>query len=128
VLTAPTGGNTVLVFNAELRMPSPIFTQRMRLGLFLDAGQVWERGEELFSITGLRFTPGLGTRFTTPLGPVRVDAAYNGYALERGPLLFQPPPGSQDPVEVIRDEYPPIRVKKTFWQQVVVQFSVGHAF
>lgn len=128
VRTAPTGGNTMLVVNAELRMPSPIFSQRVRLGLFVDAGQVWERGEELFSITGLRFTPGMGVRYTTPLGPVRIDAAYNGYPLERGPLLFQPPAGSTDPVVVIRDEYPPVRAQKSFWQKVVVQLSVGHAF
>jgi len=31
VTTAPTGGNTALVLNAELRFPSPIFAQRMRL-------------------------------------------------------------------------------------------------
>jgi outer membrane protein insertion porin family len=128
VQTAPTGGNTALVLNAELRMASPIFSQRMRLGLFVDAGQVWERGEALFSITGLRFTPGMGARYTTPLGPVRIDAAYNGYPLERGPLLYLPPAGDSSAVAVIRDDYPPIRAQKSFWQKVVVQLSVGHAF
>ena len=126
VTTAPTGGNTAFVLNAELRMPSPILSQRMRLGLFVDAGQVWERGRELFSISGLRVTPGIGVRFSTPLGPVRIDAAYNGYPLERGPLLYVPPP--PDPIVVIRDAYPPLRAQKTFWQQVVVQFAVGQAF
>ena len=128
VRTTPTGGNTAVVLNAELRLPSPILQQRMRLGLFVDAGQVWERGRELFSISGLRVTPGMGVRFSTPLGPVRIDAAYNGYPLERGPLLYQPPPGDSSAVIVIRDEYPPIRAQKRFWQKVVVQFSVGQAF
>jgi outer membrane protein insertion porin family len=128
VTTVPTGGNTAFVMNAELRMPSPFFSQRMRLGLFVDAGQVWERGEELFPFSGLRVTPGLGLRFATPLGPVRIDAAYNGYPLDRGPLLYQPPQGDSSAVVVIRDEYPPIRAPKTFWQKVVVQFSVGQAF
>lgn len=129
VSTAPTGGNTVLILNAELRMPSPVLSQRMRLGLFVDAGQVWERGEELSNITGLRFTPGIGVRFATPLGPVRFDAAYNGYPLERGPLLYQPvPPAPPGPIIVIKDDYPPINAPKTFWQKVVVQLSVGHAF
>lgn len=126
--TAPTGGNTAVILNAELRMPSPVLSQRMRLGLFVDAGQVWERGEELFPFNGLRVTPGLGLRFATPLGPVRIDAAYNGYPLERGPLLFVPEAGDSSAVVVIRDEYPPIRAPKTFWQKVVVQFSVGQAF
>ena len=124
VTTAPTGGNTTVILNAELRMPSPILSQRMRLGLFVDAGQVWERGEELFPFTGMRVTPGLGLRFATPLGPVRIDAAYNGYPPERGPLLYQ----DSSAVVVIRDEYPPLLAPKGFWQKVVVQFSVGQAF
>ena len=125
VFTAPTGGNTVIILNAELRIPSPILAQRMRLGLFVDAGQVWERGEEIVSLRGMRVTPGAGLRFATPLGPVRVDAAYNGYPTERGPLLYQPPTGT---IVQIRDSYPPLRAGKSFWQKVVIQFAVGQAF
>jgi len=44
VTTAPTGGNSAFVLNAELRFPSPIFAQRMRLGLFVDVGQVGSGG------------------------------------------------------------------------------------
>ena len=125
VTTAPTGGNTAIILNAELRLPSPIFSQRMRLGLFCDAGQVWERGEELVSISGVRVTPGLGVRFATPLGPVRIDAAYNGYQLERGPVLLVDSTGT---VTQLRPSYPPIRAEKTFWQKIVVQVAVGQAF
>jgi outer membrane protein insertion porin family len=128
VITAPTGGNSVVIFNAELRVPSPIFPQRMRLGLFVDAGQVWERGEKVVATSGMRVTPGLGVRFATPLGPVRIDAAYNGYPLDRGPLLFVPKQPSTDPVVVLRTSYPPQRAEKTFWQKVVIQFAVGQAF
>jgi outer membrane protein assembly complex protein YaeT len=131
VFTAPTGGNTLIVLNAELRLPSPVLPQRMRLGLFVDAGQVWERGSEAFPISGLRVTPGAGLRFATPLGPVRVDAAYNGYPIEQGPLLYAPPPdtsGVAAPIVQIRDAYPPSRAEKSFWQKVVVQFAIGHAF
>jgi outer membrane protein assembly factor BamA len=126
VFTAPTGGNTAIILNAELRLPSPIFAQRMRLGVFVDAGQVWERGEELVTIRGMRITPGAGVRFATPLGPVRIDAAYNGYPAERGPLLYQPP--APAPIVVVRDSYPPLRAQKTFWQKVVIQIAVGQAF
>ena len=132
VFTAPTGGNTLIVLNAELRLPSPILKQRVRLGVFVDAGQVWERGSEVFPISGLRVTPGAGVRFATPLGPVRIDAAYNGYPIERGPLLYVPPPPAEgqpaDPIVPIRPSYPPVRAEKTFWQKVVVQFAIGHAF
>jgi len=126
VTTAPTGGNTALVLNAELRFPSPLFAQRMRLGLFVDAGQVWERGDSLTTIHGIRITPGAGLRFATPLGPVRIDAAYNGYATERGPLFFLDK--TTGTLTQIRSAYPPLRAQKTFWQKVIIQFAVGQAF
>jgi len=126
VFTAPTGGNTAIILNAELRFPSPILPQRVRLGVFVDAGQVWERGEELVSIHGMRVTPGIGVRFATPLGPVRIDAAYNGYQTERGPLLFQD--DSTGTITQIRTSYPPLLAEKAFWQKVVIQFAVGQAF
>jgi len=125
VRTTPTGGNTAIVLNAELRFPSPIFAQRMRLGIFVDAGQVWERGQELVTLRDMRVTPGAGLRFATPLGPVRIDAAYNGYPLERGPLLLLDSAGT---VTQIRPSYPPLRAQKTFWQKVVIQIAVGQAF
>jgi outer membrane protein insertion porin family len=125
VFTAPAGGNTAVILNAELRFPSPIFAQRMRLGLFVDAGQVWERGQELVTLRDIRVTPGLGLRFTTPLGPVRIDAAYNGYQTERGPLLFIDSTGN---VQQIRASYPPNKASKTFWQKLVIQVAVGQAF
>ena len=121
VRTAPTGGNSVVVLNAELRFPSPVFAQRMRLGLFVDAGQVWERGDELVSVQGVRVTPGLGVRFATPLGPVRIDVAYNGYPAEPGPLLYQQP----DSIKRVRNDYPPAGAKRN---RIVWQFAVGQAF
>ena len=132
VQTRPTGGNTAVVLNAELRLPSPILASRMRLGLFVDAGQVWERDEEIVSLRGMRVTPGAGVRFTTPLGPVRIDVAYNGYPTERGKLLYQKSE-TADTVYQIRPsltagDYPPIRVHKSFWQKLVLQFAVGQAF
>jgi len=125
--TSPTGGNTMVVANLELRVPTPLFPDRMRLGLFVDAGQVWERGEKLSTISGVRVTPGLGLRFVTPLGPVRLDAAYNGYAAEPGPLYFQD--NSQNPptLTVHRNSIQPPR-PSSFWRRVTVQFAVGQAF
>ena len=127
VQTRPTGGNTAVILNAELRLPSPILSSRMRLGVFVDAGQVWERGAEIVSLRGMRVTPGVGVRFSTPLGPVRIDAAYNGYPAERGPLLFQESETAAS-VTQIRPSYPPVRANKSFWQKLVLQFAVGQAF
>ncbi len=125
--TSPTGGNTVFVANAEVRVPTPIFPERMRLGLFVDVGQVWERGDPLTSISGVRVTPGLGLRFVTPLGPVRLDAAYNGYAAEAGPLYFQDNSRTPPTLTVLRDSFQPGR-PSSFWRRITVQFAVGQAF
>jgi outer membrane protein insertion porin family len=125
VHSSPTGGNALVVFNAELRFATPLFPERVRVAVFTDIGQVWQRG------TGspaqpLPVTPGVGLRFATPLGPVRVDAAYNGSAPEPGPLYYLNPhdntltllPG------VTYAPGPP----SSFWRSIVVQFAVGQAF
>ena len=82
---AATGGNTLAVANVELRVPSPILS-RMRIAFFVDAGTLWERGREDVAPASLRFTPGFGFRIGTPLGPARLDIAYNGYELQPGAL------------------------------------------
>lgn len=81
-----TGGNTLAVGNVELRLPSPIFSQRMRLALFVDGGSVWERGQGDLASPSLRITPGFGFRVATPLGPARLDIAYNQYDRPPGAL------------------------------------------
>jgi len=121
---SPTGGNTVFTANLELRVPAPIFPERVRLGLFVDVGQVWERGDTLTTVSGLRVTPGLGLRFITPLGPVRLDAAYNGYPREPGPLYFL-----NDTDKSLTATGQTVRpALGGFWRRVVVQFAVGQAF
>jgi outer membrane protein assembly factor BamA len=123
--TEPTGGNSLMVINSELRFATPLFPDRMRVALFTDIGQVWERGEQL-SVQGLRVTPGVGLRFATPLGPVRIDAAYNGYAPEPGPLYVENI--ADGTLTRVADAiYAPAR-PRSFWRRVVVQFAVGQAF
>jgi outer membrane protein assembly factor BamA len=87
VTVAATGGNTLAVGNVELRVPSPVFSSRLRLAAFVDAGGVWQRGTEN-STPVIRVTPGAGLRLATPLGPARLDVAYNPYKLQAG-TLFQ---------------------------------------
>jgi outer membrane protein assembly factor BamA len=129
IQASATGGNAIFVANAEFRFPTPLFPDRMRVALFADVGQVWER--DVATVGGVRFTPGLGVRFVTPLGPVRLDAAYNGYAEEPGPLyLLNETTGSLTAVtdssgnqKIVRPPLP-----SGFWRRIVVQFAVGQAF
>ncbi len=97
VTVAATGGNTLAVGNVELRVPSPVFSSRLRLAAFVDAGGVWQRGGEN-SAAVIRVTPGVGIRLATPLGPARLDVAYNPYKLQAGPLFQVDTLGSLTPV------------------------------
>jgi outer membrane protein insertion porin family len=123
VQTAPTGGNSVVYANAELRVPAPVFSERLQFAAFVDLGQVYVRQRDLLSFKSLRVTPGAGFRITTPLGPVRVDVAYNGYAPEAGVLLFA---DSTNLVKV-RQNYQQTS-PSTFLKRLVVQFAIGQAF
>ena len=59
--------------SVELRFP--FLGQLWEGATFLDFGQVWE--EDLgVDLRDLEFTPGLGIRYFSPIGPIRVDLAY----------------------------------------------------
>jgi outer membrane protein insertion porin family len=99
----PLGGNAVLVNQIELRMPPvrlPFFGDNMSFVLFHDAGNVFETGQDMVKSLFRWYQPrkeacssestrllcdfnymshavGLGARYKTPVGPVRIDASYN---------------------------------------------------
>jgi outer membrane protein assembly complex protein YaeT len=84
-----TGGNTVAVGQLELRVPSPVWTNRLKLAAFVDAGTLYERGRTNLAPVKVRVTPGIGLRVATPLGPARFDIGYNPYDQQPGPLYLQ---------------------------------------
>jgi outer membrane protein assembly factor BamA len=92
--TFPLGGTQVVVGTLELRGPSPLLPQYLRLAAFVDAGQVWAPGLDEasapVSLSGgnLVITPGFGLRIATPVGPIRLDLGYNAYDLREGPLYM----------------------------------------
>jgi hypothetical protein len=72
----PAGGEVLLEGNVELRFPLPLLGGKLRGAAFVDAGQVWQtRGE--VSLGDVIATPGIGIRYYSPVGPIRVDAAFN---------------------------------------------------
>jgi hypothetical protein len=46
----------------------------------------------------IRVTPGVGLRIATPLGPARLDVAYNPNRLQPGTLFQADKPGNLTPV------------------------------
>ena len=121
VRSAATGGNSLIVANAELRIPSPIFRRQLRFAAFVDGGTVWERGQGGAGGPSFRITPGVGIRFQTLLGPARLDVAYNRYDFQPGRLYLIHPSGS---LELLRSQYQRPRSRSS----LVFQFGVGQAF
>ena len=70
------GGNRKVSGTAEFQFPMPGATreQSLRLGLFLDAGQVYAQGQKL-ALADLRYSTGLGLQWISPFGPLRFSIA-----------------------------------------------------
>ena len=67
----PTGGVSLLEFSAEMRIK---VTENIGVVPFIDAGNVYTTEYPDFG-EGLRYAAGIGGRYYTPIGPIRVDAA-----------------------------------------------------
>ncbi|HEX8242051.1 MAG TPA: hypothetical protein VF541_01100, partial [Longimicrobium sp.] len=73
----------------------------------------------------LRFTPGVGGRIATPVGPVRLDVAYNPYPLPRGPLYLINNRG--DIVGLLDPDFRPDR-GRGFLRRLTLHVSIGQTF
>ena len=65
----PTGGNAVLTGSVELRFA---LRPRIELAAFSDIGNVYALASDL-TLSDLRYTAGLGIRYKSSIGPLRVD-------------------------------------------------------
>jgi outer membrane protein assembly factor BamA len=81
----PTGGTVAAIANVELRVRPSVLTEFIQFVAFVDAGNVWTRGEDELDDTPIFVTPGIGVRLSTPVGPIRLDVAWNSYAPSPGP-------------------------------------------
>ena len=72
----PTGGNALLVFNSEVRVP---VWRGLVVAAFVDAGNVFLRASDL-DLAEIRGATGVGLRYLSPIGPIRVDL---GFKLDR---------------------------------------------
>jgi outer membrane protein insertion porin family/translocation and assembly module TamA len=156
----PNGGNTMFVANLEVRLPSPFLRNLLRYAVFVDAGEVCnfeltEAAAGACTLKNARVTPGVGFRVASPVGPLRVDVAYNMYKLESavayhtfggdtgvagGPApLYCVSPGNTRPVNLT--DNPPTQSEvgdcpaswrppqpKGFFNRLTFQFSIGEAF
>lgn len=74
----PVGGAAQLLANAEWRVP---ISGSLGAALFVDSGNTWA-GPSQMAASDLRWGAGLGLRFETPVGPLRLEY---GWKLDRLP-------------------------------------------
>ncbi len=65
----PQGGNGLAVFNLEARAP---YWKNLQFVWFTDAGNVFKQASDI-RLNELRVTSGVGFRYRSPIGPLRVD-------------------------------------------------------
>lgn len=126
----PTGGASLAVVSTEARFPSPVLGDLLRLAVFVDAGtvgigRVWEGLEDW------RVTPGAGARIQTPVGPLRVDLAYNFYPPPVGRLYVnEVRPGDEGESRLVRlaDDFQAPEPPMLSWSRLKLHIAVGQAF
>jgi len=70
----PIGGQAQFAFNLELRQQLNGFINGFSVATFLDGGQVW-RDPGQFDFSTLQYGAGIGLRYRSPIGPLRIDFA-----------------------------------------------------
>jgi len=99
----PVGGNSLIVANFEVRLRSPFYPELIQYTLFADAGDVWQRGlgdnrlhnTSSLWLNGLKWTPGIGVRVFTPVGPFQANVGYNPFKRPAGAIYYDAPPNAQ---------------------------------
>jgi outer membrane protein insertion porin family len=76
-IQVPSGGNELLILNSEARIPLPMIKEGLGLAVFYDGGNVFPTvGFHDFASLYTNGV-GLGLRYATPVGPIRIDLGHN---------------------------------------------------
>lgn len=77
LIRVPVGGNALFIINTELRIPTPKIWNGLGVAVFYDGGNVFSHLG--FNNLGANFsnTLGVGLRYDTPVGPIRIDVGQN---------------------------------------------------
>ncbi|MGH9483143.1 MAG: BamA/OMP85 family outer membrane protein, partial [Terriglobales bacterium] len=76
-INVPAGGNLLAIINSELRIPTPHIRSGLGLVGFYDGGNVFGSVSLASVRAGYTNTVGLGLRYATPVGPIRIDVGHN---------------------------------------------------
>jgi outer membrane protein insertion porin family/translocation and assembly module TamA len=107
----PLGGLTLWEVSLEVRFP---IVGALRAVVFVDASDVASNTAE-FVFSRPHLSPGIGLRYATPIGPIRLDVGY------RVPYLQQL---GQKTVDTTRERIP----DETLGLPMAIQFGLGEAY
>lgn len=71
----PAGGDAMATFNVEFRQQMDFLLNNLGMAVFLDGGQIWEQPSDA-RLDDLKFGVGGGIRYSSPVGPIRLDLGY----------------------------------------------------
>jgi outer membrane protein assembly factor BamA len=121
----PLGGTSLIEGSVELRFP---VWRQIGGAAFVDGGLVGaSRLRDLAQGNGA-VTPGVGIRYKSPVGPIRVDVAYNPVVADSLPVYTERT-NAQGQSEIVRLNkrylYDPAT---SFFDRLTFHFSIGQAF
>ena len=121
----PLGGTGVVEGSVEYRFP---VWRELTGAAFVDAGVVGSAGLSNLENGHGAVTPGAGIRYRSPVGPIRVDVAFNPAIAEDLPVYTERP-GANGRLELVRLEQryhyvPP----PGLLNRLTFHFSIGEAF
>ncbi|MGH7483654.1 MAG: BamA/OMP85 family outer membrane protein [Longimicrobiales bacterium] len=127
----PVGGTSLAIASFELRFPSPFLRDYVRLAAFVDAGSLGpehplttDKESGVFELGAWHVTPGAGLRIDTPVGPARLDVAYNPHDPPTAPLVVS----DLRTGELVRIRNAFSVGARDFWDRLRVHVAVGQAF
>lgn len=120
----PLGGNVVVEGSAELRFP--LWGDFLGAG-FVDAGMVSQRINPTLPRSKTAVTPGVGIRYLTRVGPVRVDFGVNPGRSETLPVVTERTVNGETTLVTLRDQR---RFSGTngVLKRLTLHLSIGEAF
>jgi outer membrane protein insertion porin family len=73
---SPEGGNVLVLFNIEATFPSLLPVKDLYYTVFADVGNVFAKSSDL-NLKKMERALGFGLKYRTPLGPIRLECAFN---------------------------------------------------
>jgi hypothetical protein len=129
----PTGGSSVIEGSAEVRVP---LVKQLSGVAFVDGAYVGTSGLSTVAKAKGAVTPGLGFRYRSPLGVIRLDFGLRPVGRESLPVVVAVPDasGNERVVRLTREKsYSPVddpspgRLREIA-RRIVVHFAMGQAF